>query len=186
MHASYKGVTAVRARFTQTSTGMSFPQPLVQSGALLLEAPGRMRWDFETPRKQAYVSDGSTLWMLDDADRTATVFKTVDGMLKRFYGFLTGSIDLRADFKVALADDGPGPVPGARALALTPRAPDGSIDSLRIYLDASTGRVVAIAMLTPFGDRTETVLAEVSTPADLPDSEFVYTPREGWRTIRGD
>lgn len=186
MHAGYQGVGAVRARFRQTSTGMSFVEPLVQTGSLSLEAPRHMRWDFETPRRQSYVSDGATLWLLDEADRTATVFKTVDGMLQRFYGFLTGTIDLRADFKVTLGKEGAGPVAGTTALTLTPRAPDGSIDSLRIDLDAETGRVVAITMWTPFGDRTETVLSDVTTPTDLPDTDFAYTARDGWRTIRGD
>ena len=186
MHAAYKGVRALRATFVQTSTGMSYFEPLEQTGTISLESPGKMRWEFVTPRAQQYISDGSTLWVVDDADQTCTVFSSVDGMLQRFYGFLTGSVDLRKDFTVTRTTEAASPVPGAVALTLTPRTPDGSIDSLRVYLDATTHRVVGVSMLTPFGDRTDTVLSAVEVVADVPDTLFGWSERPGFRVIRGD
>lgn len=186
MHAAYKGVKALRANFVQTSTGMSFVEPLKQTGTITLESPGRMRWEFETPRKQQYLSDGVTLWVVDEGDRTCTVFRSVDGMLQRFYGFLTGTADLRKDFKVELATEAKPPVTDAVALKLTPLQPDGSIDSLRVYVHNTSHRVVGISMLTPFGDRTDTVLSEVTVVDDVPDADFSWVAREGFRVINGD
>ncbi len=186
MHAAYKDLKALRANFEQTSTGMSFMEPLKQSGTITLESPGRMRWEFLTPRKQQYLSDGVTLWMVDEGDRTCTVFRTVDGMLQQFYGFLTGTADIRKDFRVEVVAETPAPVADALALKLTPLQSDGSIDSLRVYVHRTTHRVVGISMLTPFGDRTDTVLSQMTELADVPDVDFTWVPRDGFRVINGD
>jgi hypothetical protein len=37
--------------------------------------------------------------------------------------------------------------------------------------------------MTPFGDRSETVLADLKTGGDLPDASFAYTPREGFTIV---
>lgn len=186
MHGAYKDLKALRAHFEQTSTGMSFVEPLKQTGTITLESPGRMRWEFESPRKQQYLSDGTTLWMVDEADRTCTRFRSVDGMLQQFYGFLTGTADIRRDFKVELASEPSPPVADAFALKLTPLQPDGSIDSLRVYVHRASHRVVGVSMLTPFGDRTDTVLTKMTALDDVPDADFAWTPREGFRLINGD
>ena len=107
-------------------------------------------------------------------------------MLTTYYGFLTGTSDPRETFRVAVATDEKPPVPGAIALKMTPLQPDGSIESLRIFLDPTSHRVAGVAMLTPFGDRTDLVLSDITTPDDLPDADFFYAEKEGWRTVNGD
>ncbi|MCO4769236.1 MAG: outer membrane lipoprotein carrier protein LolA [Deltaproteobacteria bacterium] len=186
MAEAHKGMKAISASFTQTTTGMSYFEPVVQTGTIAMEAPGKMRWDFIAPTKTQWLSDGTTLWILDEEDKKATVFRTVSEMLQTYYGFLTGSADPRKQFRVAMDTEAKSPVPGAIALKMTPLEADGSVESLRVYLDAETHRVAGVAMLTPFGDRTDMVLTNVTTPDDLPDADFVYTDREGWRTVQGD
>ena len=186
MTAAYKGVTAISGRFTQTTQGISYIEPHVQTGRISLEAPGKMRWDFESPTPTQYLSDGTTLWILEPDERKCTTFSSINEMLQLIYGFLTGSADPREHFTVTVESTEKPTVPGAIALRLTPKALEGSIESLRVNLDPTTHRVVAVSMLTPFGDRTDTVLSDVTLPGDLPDSDFVYTEREGWRTVRGD
>lgn len=185
MNAAYKGVQAITADFVQTSKGISYIEPVTQSGTISLEAPGKMRWDFVTPTKTQYLSDGTTLWVLEEADRKCTEFGSVNEMLQLIYGFLTGTADPREHFKVTVDSEKP-PVEGQIALKLSPQEPQGSIESLRVYLDPTSFRVMGVSMLTPFGDRTDTVLANVTTPDDIPDADFVYTAREGWRTVKAD
>ena len=157
MTAAYDGVKAIKAAFTQTTTGMSYFEPVVQTGTISLEEPGKMRWDFAAPTSVQWVSDGTTLWILEQADKKATVFTSVSEMLTTYYGFLTGTSDPRETFRVAVATDEKPPIPGAIALKMTPLRPDGSIESLRIFLDPTSRRVAGVAMLTPFGDRTDLV-----------------------------
>jgi len=189
MNAAYKDVAGIRGSFIQTTSGISYPQPHVQSGVLSLKAPGKMRWDFVSPTKTQYLSDGASLWVLEPDDKKCTVFSTVTGMMQVIYGFLTGSADPQKHFKVSHADSSEAadaPVTGAIALTLVPLEAMGSIESVRVYLDPGTHRVVGVSMLTPFGDRTDTVLSDVVLGADLPDADFVYVDREGWRTVQGD
>ncbi len=186
MNAAYKGVSAISGRFVQTSTGVSYMEPMVQTGTIALEAPGKMRWDFQGATDTQYRSDGTTLWVVEPAERRCTVFSSVDAMLQLLYGFLTGSADPREHFAVTLADEPTSPVPGALGLKLAPKAKDGMFESVRVYLDKDSHRVSGVSVLTPFGDRTDVVLSDVTLPPDLPDADFVFTPGEGWRTIQGD
>lgn len=189
MNAAYKDVTGIRGNFVQTTAGLSYVEPLVQSGVLSLKAPGKMRWDFVTPTKTQYLSDGTSLWVLEPDEQKCTVFSTITGMMQIIYGFLTGSADPREHFRVSAADadeTAGAPVKTAIALKLVPLDAMGAIESVRVYLDPATHRVVGVSMLTPFGDRTDTVLSDVVLGAELPDAEFVYTAREGWRTVQGD
>lgn len=185
MAKAHDGLTALTATFTQTSTGMSYVEPLVQSGTIALEAPGKMRWEFVTPTPTSWVSDGTTLWVLDPAEKTSTKFSSVGPVLKTYYGFLTGTSDPRKAFTVSVAK-AKAPIEGAVGLALKPKENDGSVDVVRLWLDGTTHRVTGLSMVTPFGDTTDMVLSDVKTPKDLPDPDFVWAEQEGWRVIRGD
>ena len=41
-------------------------------------------------------------------------------------------------------------------------------------------------MLTPFGDRTDTLLTGVTLLEDVPDAGFTWAERDGFRLINGD
>lgn len=179
---TYEDMASVEADFTQTSTGMSYPEPLVQEGRLVLERPGRMLWQFVRPTPQRYLSDGATLWVVDDADRTCTVFRSLDATLSLYFGFLFGMEDVREHFDVTSG----GPVEGMDVLVLRPLVKDGTIGQLEVRIARQTGLVTEVHNTTPFGDRTEMRLANLKTGRDIPDSEFAWTSQPGYREVEGE
>lgn len=183
---AYGDVKAVRAGFSQVTSGMSYMEPMRQTGTIAVEAPGKMRWDFQTPRKTVYITDGDTLWVVDEGDKTTQVFQSVDGLVAQIYGFLTGTADLRSDFRVSIATDAPKGLEDSIQLKLVPKESSGAYESLRLYLDKTTHRVVGLSTLSAFGDRTDMSLSEVEVLDDLPDADFVYSKREGFREIQAD
>ena len=178
---AYKDVASIEAGFVQTSTGMSYLEPLVQKGTLAIERPGKMRWDFTEPTRQQYISDGTTLWVVSEVERTCTVFRQLDGVLATYFDFLTGMADVRKHFDVSLgvATD------AADVLVLKPLAADSTLGTMKVRVDKSSGMVTSVVSVTPFGDQTEVVLTDVKTGRDLPDEGFTWTSREGYKEVEG-
>jgi outer membrane lipoprotein-sorting protein len=147
----------------------------VQTGTIALEKPGRMAWIFTGA--QEFLSDGSSLWVVDPRDRTCTVYRGLNAVLSRYFAFLTGLADVRQDYTVSLGDDG--------ALKLVPKDAHDTMGVIEVRFDASSGLVSSLRVTNPFGDQTEVVLSNVRTGRDIPDESFTYTARDGFRTIEG-
>ena len=178
---AYKDVPSIEATFVQTSTGMSYMEPMVQKGTLSIERPGKMRWDFTEPTKQQYISDGTTLWVVSEADKTCTIYRSMDGVLSTYFDFLTGMADVREHFTVRLGE----PVGEADVLVLKPLAADSTLGTMKVRIDRASGLVASVVSVTPFGDQTEVVLSDVKTGRDLPDESFTWSGREGYREVEG-
>src|ERR1700733_6854836 len=44
----------------------------VESGTVYFSRPGRMRWDYESPEKKLFLSDGKMVWFFVPGDRPAS------------------------------------------------------------------------------------------------------------------
>ena len=173
--AAYKDVTTLQGDFVQTSTGMSYMEPLVQKGTIALAKPGKLAWKFTGG--QDYLSDGDTLWIVDSREKTCTVYRGMTGALARYFGFLTGLQDVETHYTVAATEGG--------GLNLAPKDPNDTLGTIAVRFDAKTGLVAGLTVTTPFGDQTEVVLSNVRTGAELALETFVYAELPGYRTIEG-
>ena len=178
---AYKDVPSIEASFVQTSSGMSYMEPLVQRGTLAIERPGKMRWDFVSPTKQQYLSDGATLWVVSEQDRTCTIYRQLNGALSTYFDFLTGMADVRKHFDVSLG----AAVEGMDVLVLKPLQPDSTLGTMTVQIDRTSGLVSVVTSDTPFGDQTEVRLLDVKTGRDLPDADFVWTAKDGYKEVEG-
>ncbi|HCP45966.1 MAG TPA: hypothetical protein DIU15_07995 [Deltaproteobacteria bacterium] len=183
LRSTYSRVGGVQARFVQTSSGSSYLEPLVQTGQLAWKRPGLLRWDFQTPTARLYLSDGSTLWVVEEAERRCTVYRGVDASLKRFFGFLTGMEDVKKHFDVSVVLSGDELLEGHHVLELRPNDGEASVQQAFVRIDQKSGFVASVVLLSPFGDRTQTVLESIRTDADLPDSSFKFERQEGYEWI---
>ena len=182
MKVAYEGAPAVRASFVQTNTGMSYFEPLVMEGTLSLERPRRIRMAYTTPRAKTYLSDGSTLWIVDDQDKTVQRSRGQSAALGRLFDFLTGSADVKRDFTLAV-EDGKEGRSGFTVLRMKPRAPDAAFSLVYVHVHPETGFVHGVVTISSLGDRSETLLNELTTPEDLPDADFVYAEKPGYRLV---
>jgi outer membrane lipoprotein carrier protein len=160
---------------------MAFPQPHVQSGTVRIERPARMRWDYEHPTRRSYRTDGTTLWIVDELDRTCTVVEPLDPSFARMVAFLSGHGELERDYKVSAV-----PAEGALGpgLRLLPRAEADGFREILLRLDPGTGLVSTVRTESSFGDVTETVLEGLRVVPDLPDDVFTWDSPPGYRLIR--
>jgi len=71
LEAHYHNAQSLRAVFLERySEGPRSSR--VESGTVYFRRPGRMRWEYESPEKKLFISDGKTVWFYVPADHSVT------------------------------------------------------------------------------------------------------------------
>jgi len=65
LNSFFEEVTSMRADFTQTIISKTRSNAEESKGTLLMQRPGKFRWDYVAPYEQQIVADGSKLWIYD-------------------------------------------------------------------------------------------------------------------------
>jgi chaperone LolA len=182
LDAAYSAMTSFQSQFTQTSSGLSFPSPLVQEGDLQVQKPNKLRWEFKTPSARLFLSDGRELWIVDDAEKTCTHYSAVADSLQRFLAVFNGADRLTKHYKMSL-EVGVESKPGAETLKLVPKVEDGSVQAIYLRVDSASGMVTAVVTISAFGDRTETTLNGIELGKEQPEERFRWSDRPGFQVI---
>src|SRR5271167_146183 len=67
--AHYNHLRSLEAEFTEIYRGAGMER--TESGTLWLKKPGKMRWEYRSPREKLFVSDGGDAWFYVPEDRQA-------------------------------------------------------------------------------------------------------------------
>jgi len=65
----YNHLHSLQAEFTEFYVGSGMDR--VESGTLWLKKPGKMRWEYRSPREKLFVSDGKDAWFYVPGDHQA-------------------------------------------------------------------------------------------------------------------
>jgi len=101
----YNRLNSLQAEFTETYRGAGMFRS--ESGTLILKRPGRMRWEYEQPRKKLFIVNRATAWFYVPGDRQArkVSVKTMDD-LRTPLAYLLGKTKLQKEFEgLSLAPD---------------------------------------------------------------------------------
>lgn len=178
------------ARFEQRFSPRIFGRDRIESGRLTVKQPGKMRWDYEAPEPKVFVSDGTTTWFHVPADRQVVVGSFAESLSAtdeagRGGGvnpldFLTGGAAILDHFDALITGEADGEL---REVSLVPRETGGELQSLRLAVDARTGRIEAIESEDPEGNRTAFGFSEFRSGPPPPDSLFVFTIPPGTEVV---
>ena len=67
--AHYNHLRTLQAEFTELYRGSGMER--TESGTLWLKKPGKMRWEYRSPKEKLFVSDGKPAWFYVPDDRQA-------------------------------------------------------------------------------------------------------------------
>src|SRR5437899_1040883 len=101
----YNHITTLQAEFTELYRGAGMERR--ESGTLWLKKPGKMRWEYRSPREKLFVSDGKNVWFYVPDDRQArkTPARDLDD-LRSPLAFLLGKTKLEKELQgLSLAPD---------------------------------------------------------------------------------
>jgi outer membrane lipoprotein carrier protein len=126
LESSYKGVHTLKADFTQIyQWGERTRQ---ESGTVYFAHGGRMRWDYDSPEKKLFISNGKDvlLYVPEQKQMTRTTVKASEDVRVPFR-LLLSRVDLGKVFEhIEFADDALQAQPGDRVLRAIPKHGDES------------------------------------------------------------
>jgi outer membrane lipoprotein carrier protein len=71
-----------------------------ESGRLMLQKPGRMRWDYFQPKGKLFISDGKFMWLYTPAENRAEKMKLQESDdMRAPLAFLLGKLNFAKDFR---------------------------------------------------------------------------------------
>lgn len=178
----YADAQDLQASFTQSYTYTVYDRTQVSRGVVYFKKPGKMRWDYQTPKPKVFVADGQTLWVYEPDENQAFKRKLSDAQLPVALTFMSGTGDLQGEFTTRLLE----PKDDKTLLVeLVPKRHAGDYKSLQLTVDRGTYAVLASTVIDPVGNTNALVFADMKTNVGLPDAGFKFRPPEGVRIITG-
>jgi outer membrane lipoprotein carrier protein len=181
----YKSTRKLQANFRQRYTNQVKGTTAQSDGMLFIETPGKMRWDYLTPDKTLYISDGSTLWIYEERNRQAFKQSLAGTLLPVAVTFLSGQGNLNTDFTAS-----PGPTtygsPGDLVVTLTPRQPSAQYKMLHFVVDAADFHVKESIIIEATGNVnrfTFTMLKQNAAATKVSAAMFRFKPPAGTNVI---
>ncbi len=181
----YNHLHSLQAQFTELYRGSGMER--TESGTLWLKKPGKMRWEYRSPREKLFVSDGKDAWFYVPADRQArkTAARKLDD-IRSPLAFLLGKTKLEKELEaLSLAPDIPPSSPENVVLRGVPRALADSVNEILLEI-APDHRIVRIVIDEVDGSVTEYRLSDQQEDEPISDSRFQFKPPAGTETIEGD
>jgi len=175
MRTRQQGVTGIEASFVQRRHHPSLKEEVVSEGRLLYKKPAFVRWEVVRPETLTIVMDGKTMTTYFPAKGEAEQKYIAESMAARgMTKFLSDGMswslpDLEQRFIVDLFRDG-----GNYILRLTPRSKwmSRAVSSIRILHAGEEQVPRSVLVLGRRGDRTETVLRDVTVNPSFPEDAF--------------
>ena len=183
--ARYNSMKSLSAEFTEIySSGGSQRS---ESGTLKIKKPGKMRWDYTSPREKVFLTDGSTAWFYVPGERQArrAPVKKLDD-LRSPLRYLLGRAKLEKEIRgLSLAPDVPPESGGAVVLRGVPVGMEDRISQLLLESDGQ-GYLLRIVMDELDGSRTEFRLRAQRENLAIEDAEFRFRPPAGVEVLKSN
>ena len=185
----YNRLHSLQAEFTEIYRGSGVER--TESGTLYLKKPGlkkpgKMRWEYRSPREKLFVSDGKDAWFYVPEDRQArkTPVRKLDD-LRSPLAFLLGKTKLEKELRgLSLASDVAPLSPGDLVLRGKPEALGDRVSD--IVLEITPGHQIARIVINEVdGSVTEYRLSDVKEDVAISDAKFQFTPPVGTETVEG-
>lgn len=178
LHDFFQSARAVQADFQQTLADDKGRKVQQASGTLVMQRPGKFRWDYQTPYHQIIVSDGSEITIYDEDLQQATIKPLSRVLGSTPAALLSGSQPLEENFSIAQTPSRG----GLDWVELIPKHPDSGFERIRLGFNQSDLR--AMEMLDGFGQTTDLRFANLKYDSAPDPSLFAFTPPAGTDILR--
>jgi len=186
----YNHLHSLQAEFTEVYRGSGIER--TESGTLWLKKPGmkkpgKMRWEYRSPREKLFVSDGKDAWFYVPGDlqaRKAPAAKLDD--LRSPLAFLLGKTRLEKELKgLSLAPDVTPLNPEDVVVRGVPQALADRVSEILLEISPDH-KIVRIVIADVDGSVTEYRLSQQQEDVPIADSQFQFRPPAGTETVEGN
>jgi len=181
----YNHLRTLQAEFTESYRGAGAER--VETGTLWLKKPGKMRWEYRSPREKLFLSDGKDGWFYLPGDKQVrkTPVRKLDD-LRSPLAFLLGKARLEKQLQgLSLAPDQTPRVPGNMVLRGVPKNLADRVTQVLLEVTPDS-RIVRIQMDELDGSVTEYRFDQQQENVQIADRQFHFTVPTGVELIEGD
>ena len=170
----YNQLHSLRAGFTESYEGLGMKR--TETGTLLLEKPGRMRWDYSSPSGKLFLLDGSFAWFYSPGDPQIQRLPAKDlDDLRSPLRFLLGHTSLEKEIVELAIAQAPN---GNYTLSGQPKGEQARVARLTLTVTAE-GAITAIEVAEVGGAVTRFAFTGEQPDAPIPAGTFRFTPPAG-------
>ncbi len=181
----YNHLRSLQAEFTEIYRGAGMER--TESGTLWLKKPGKMRWEYRSPRDKLFLSDGKDAWFYVPGERQVrrTAVKKLDD-LRSPLAFLLGKTKLEKELQgLSLAPDVTLLAAGDVVLRGVPKSLADRVS--QVLLEITPEHWIRRIMIEEVdGSVTEYRFSNYRENVDLPDQRFQFVVPDGVEVIDGE
>jgi outer membrane lipoprotein carrier protein len=181
----YNHLHTLQAEFAEIYRGTGGER--TESGTLWLKKPGKMRWEYRSPREKLFLSDGKDAWFYLPGERQVrrTPVRQLDD-LRSPLGFLLGKTRLEKELQgLSWAPDVLPLAPGDTVLRGVPKAMADRVSQVILEITPEN-RISRIIIEEVDGSVTEYRFREQQEDGKMADQRFQFAPPPGVEVIEGD
>jgi len=186
----YNHLRTLQAEFAEKYRGAGMER--TESGTVWLakggmKKPGKMRWEYRSPREKLFVSDGKDAWFYVPGDRQArkTDARKLDD-IRSPLAFLLGKSKLEKELRgLSLAPDVAPVAAGDVVLRGVPQALADRVSEILLELTPGN-RITRIVINEVDGSVTEYRFSDQREDEVIPDARFRFNPPPGTETVESE
>lgn len=183
LQTKYDRMNSLAADFTQVYNARG-ERTRRESGTLLLKKPGRMRWDYLTPERKQFISDGKWLYEYVEAEKLATRSAVRDSDdLRAPFAFLLGRGKLRRDFqRIEFASESPTKA-GNRVLRMIPKRTQ-DFRELLVEVEPGSLQLARLVLIDRNSARSDFLFSNVRENAPVNETQFAFKAPAGVQVVQ--
>ncbi len=185
----YDHLTTLKAEFTELYRGSGMER--TESGTLWLlkgglKKPGKMRWEYRSPKAKLFVSDGKDAWLYVPDDRQARRTEAAKlSDIRSPLAFLLGKTKLEKELNgLSIAPDVTPLQPGNVVLRGVPVSLADRVNEILLEI-APSRRIVRIVIDEVDGSVTEYRFCDIREDEAVSEGLFTFKPPPGTETVDG-
>lgn len=175
----YSKVRTLSGRFFQDSFNAALEISETATGRFFFQKPGQMRWTYESPKRQDFITKDKTVWLYQEDDHQVLIDRFDSVLISDLpIAFLMGLGDLRSDFRVIDACRGSDGI----VVNLRPqKAGDAEkgLSGFKLLIGPGSYLPRGASVSDVGGNETAIVLSGTEVNASIPSSTFVPSFPQG-------
>jgi len=180
LQRKYDGVKDFSADFVHAYEGGVLRKQITERGKLLIKKPGKMRWEYTSPERKLFVSDGVQMYSYIPQDKQVIVspVPAADEAATPTL-FLAGKGSLTRDFTASIVELPAGMPAGTVALKLVPKTKQREYDWLTLVVDPRTLAIEGLVTVDAQGGTSRFSFTNLKENIGVADKEFAFTAPRG-------